>query len=172
MLKVFVDGGLLGRNPSPIGGTYGIVYIQIDDTVISELSGVIDAETLGYNGFVSNNVSELYALCLGILKITPVHGLEVHFYSDSEITLGRVFCGDALNNVPDWLKEMTRNARLHLRKLNLKGYTLLAGHSSIADCAAGWNKAKNLPASKWNTHVDRMCNQARAKYEKDQAGNE
>lgn len=164
-LSLYVDGGCIVRNPSPYGGTYGVVLVQ-SGRVIEEKSGVIDAATLGYEGCCSNNVAELYALSLGILTIPE--GAECGIYSDSENALGRIFQAWRLGGVPLWLCAMRDNARKHLRKLARFQYDLVQGHPNKAELAAGVTIERRnkkgavtqiggLPVSEWNVYADGLC---------------
>lgn len=172
ILHCYADGGLLSSNPSRVGGSYGCVHV-LDDQVVWQDSGIIDAALLGHNGVVTNNTSELYALCRCIMKVPA--GAECAFYSDSENALFRVFDVSALQNVPAWLCAMRSNCKQHLRTLGKFTYCLLAGHPSIEELMLGKSirREKNgkvtrygeVPVSKWNKLCDSMCNEARARYE-------
>lgn len=160
MLRCYTDGGLLSRNPSSIGGSFGVVILDGDE--VTEYSGIIDASTLGYNGVITNNTSELYALCLGVLKVPE--GEMANFYSDSENALGRVFKGWPMSGCTPWLMEMRLNAWNRLKTIE-HTHTLLAGHPSRAHLAKGWNEAKKLPVSMYNVRADALCNEARYAWE-------
>lgn len=170
--SLFCDGGCIRKNPSPIGGSWAFVVVDSEGCLLREHSGVIDAKLLGVGGYCTNNVSELYALCYGILDLPAVWWTDaiVDIYSDSECTLGRIFLHQSLNGVPPWLVTMVRNVREHLKKLRFT-YTLVAGHPNRAELELGKtierrNKQGKItqiggvPVSKWNCFCDSLCTAA------------
>lgn len=172
MLKLYTDGGCIKRNPSPHGGSYGIVIVQ-DGKVVEERSGTIDAHTLGYQGFLSNNVAELYALSLGILMLPC--DVPCGIYSDSENALGRVFQAWKLNGVPGWLCDMVGYARMRLRLMDQFEWALVQGHPNKKELELGETierrnkdgvitRIGGLPVSEWNVYADGLCTNASARW--------
>lgn len=82
----FVDGGVIKKNPSTIGGTYAFCFVDAPDNRIFEKSGVVPCPA---GRSITNNVMELVAICLA-LEHLPVDW-EGAIWSDSEVALNRVF---------------------------------------------------------------------------------
>lgn len=150
---VYSDGGVIDINPSPLGGTWAWVWVDADGRRLAEQSGVVLPASLGVQT-VSNNVSELFALLAGLSALP--HGWSGHVYSDSQITLGRLFREWKLANVPPWLVEYGQRT---LRRIDLAKtqYTLVAGHPTAAELAKGFSHKRNLPVSAHNVRCDELC---------------
>lgn len=171
-LSLYTDGGLLSSNPSSKGGTYAFVILDDNEDVVIQKSGVIDI-VLGVNGHVTNNIAELYALAYGIVSIPS--GASVDIFCDSENALNRLFQYGTMANVPEWLVLLTKRAKHHLRELDSFTYAALAGHPSKEELRLGKSihresngkimRYGGIPVSKWNQLCDKMCNEARARYE-------
>ena len=157
--ELYCDGGVIGHNPSDEGGTYAWVLVR-DGKIVRQASGII-LPSDGYNGVISNNVSELVAAVVAI-EAMPI-GWTGTLYSDSQVTLGRLFLAWPLRNVPRYL--VTRLWAIQ-RTERLAGvqHVLLQGHPTKADLAAGIGKKRNLPVSKWNAWADRECAHQASEY--------
>lgn len=154
MQSLYADGGVVGRNPSPFGGTWAWCLVE-DDQLVCEDSGLILPQD-GYGHKLTNNVSELFALCSALEAMSEGWRGVVH--SDSEVTIGRVFLGWALRGVPPRLVEQLRRVQLRLQ-FDLRGlrWVLLQGHPTRADLEKGVGVKRGLPVSKWNVYVDKLC---------------
>lgn len=164
VISVYADGGVIGSNPSRIGGTYAFAYVGSDGKRFREHAGVLKPSE-GLNGVVTNNVTELYALASAVWEIQHMGGWggkHFHIYSDSNVSLLRVFRAAKLNNVPDYLAELVGKVRGLLRYLDFE-YTLLDGHPTRAQLAAGIGK-RGSPVSEHNVYVDRLCGEQATKY--------
>jgi hypothetical protein len=91
---------MIGQNPSPIGGTWAWCMVNADGTRTRHAYGYVTPADLG-TPTVSNNHTELLALVLG-LEALPA-GWAGTVYSDSWVSLQRVFLAAKLANVPPWL---------------------------------------------------------------------
>jgi hypothetical protein len=87
VLEVYADGGCLGKNPSPLGGTWAWVHVGRGGAVLARGSGVIRAGVGFYGATVSNNVSEFVALLLAIESLPG--GWSGPAFTDSNGTLLR-----------------------------------------------------------------------------------
>lgn len=148
----YADGGVIGPNPSIIGGTWCWCLADATGRRICDYSGVIracDAQVPA----VTNNLTELLALVNG-LEALP-HGWRGTVHSDSWVSLQRVFRAAKLNNVPTWLadrlQELQRSG--HLATMT---YVLLDGHPTKAQLAAGVGK-RGHPVSIHNVFCDAEC---------------
>lgn len=148
---VFADGGVIGRNPSAIGGTYAWCHVA-NHARIASGSGVIRPGDLGVAG-ITNNISELYALCAGLIALPRLWTGAV--CSDSKISLGRLFWQWKLNNVPLPLLDMMKRA---LRNIDAPGCqpVLHDGHPTRIQLRAGRGKRGN-PVSVHNVWCDHEC---------------
>lgn len=156
--QLFCDGGLIGSNGNNKGGTWACRLVA-NGTVIVEDSGVV----LPYDVRpcdVTNNLTEMLAL---------LHGLEIlprdwrgTIWSDSKITLGRVFCGWHMSNIPKWMSDRLECQKAGLIHWNQIQYGLMDGHPTAAHLALGTGK-RGHPVSVHNKAVDNLCKkQARA----------
>jgi hypothetical protein len=171
---VYADGGVLGRNPSKLGGTWAWCWSLTEKLVVPDVTpwvfregaglclyGATEKEC-GLTGFrvvegrapeITNNVTEFLALarCLAPLPA----GWEGPVYSDSQITLGRFFRGWETKGLPpDWV------ARVHeviLPRLGKLTPVLLDGHPTRSQLQAGVGKRGNLVSS-FNKLCDHQCN--------------
>jgi ribonuclease HI len=162
---LYADGGVISRNPSPIGGTWAWCLVQTDGDNEGQMrtgSGVIPA-TEGYGGSVSNNVSELVA-AVSALESVPAFWRGT-LCSDSQVTLGRLFLGWPLRGVPEPLVKRLRRVQLRLQDdLEHVRSQLLQGHPTKADLERGAGAKRGLPVSQWNVWCDRRCGELAAEY--------
>lgn len=151
-LDLYTDGGVIGVNPSTIGGTWAWCLVDATGQRVCEYSGVItpvDAQMPA----ITNNLTELYAIVRGREALPYAWSGTV--YSDSWVSLQRVFLAAKLKNVPPWLIE-------RLQKLQRDGWfsdcswQLLDGHPTKAQLAAGVGK-RGAPVSIHNVFCDAEC---------------
>jgi ribonuclease HI len=165
--SVFCDGGLLGTNPNPLGGTWSWCHIYREE-MVNHASGVVEPHEFKMTT-ISNNVSELLAMvnCLDALP----NGWSGGVYTDSNVTAKRAERPRSakFNGVPQKLIDRLRAVRERLGRLE---FVLLAGHPSESDLIRGRKVKSRLPVSKWNKLCDDMCNKERADFEADDAAYE
>jgi len=154
IIDLYADGGVIGPNPSLKGGTWAFVLVDRErDTKHFADSGVITPQDIGVEK-VTNNHSEYYALLMGLEAIkTPWMG---HVYSDSNVSLGRLFRGWANRNLPGELMERSLAAIQKLGAPESIPHTLLDGHPTKKQLKEGFGKRGN-PVSKWNVACDKRC---------------
>lgn len=156
MNELYADGGVIGKNPSNVGGTWAFRVVG-DGVVVSERCGLIrpaDAKL----PMITNNLTEMLALVRGLLKVSELPKWTGTVYSDSQITLGRVFEGWKWNNIPDWLHKEYQQARKQLLCWDQINHVLLSGHPTKVQLEAGIGKG-NRPVSEHNVWCDRACGQ-------------
>lgn len=157
---LFADGGLCGANGSATAGTWAYVIVQ-DCQRVESGSGVLTAATIGLPT-ISNNVTELYALCKGMRALGE--GWRGTICSDSHVTLCRRFPTAKMEGVPE---PLIRFARCQFsRFVRTCNWVLLDGHPTRAQLAAGVGKRQG-PVSQWNVWCDKEC----TKQAKECAGN-
>lgn len=149
---LFADGGVYQKNPSPVGGPYAWCLVA-DGEAITTGQGFVYPAQIGMPN-VTNNNTELIALCTGILALPDDWRGTVA--SDSAIALGWVFSGFKIDKVPARLQPMLLNTRKRARNLR---YLCLAGHPKPADLETGsrLSKAPHLPVSRFNVWCDTQC---------------
>ena len=151
IVALYADGGVIAVNPSPIGGTWAYALVDEAGERVRTAAGVLTAESCGHP--VTNNVTELLAIVSGLEALPADWAGTV--YSDSWVSLQRVFLAAKLNNVPQWLVERLQILQKSGRLANLD-YTLLDGHPTRAQIEAGIGK-RGHPVSKWNVWCDQQC---------------
>lgn len=147
---VYCDGGVIGPNPSPLGGTWAFCWVR-HGMVIRKGSGVItpaDAQLT----HVTNNLTELLAVVQGLTPLPP-HWTG-WLCTDSAITIQRLKGGFQGTSVPDWLKR--RVFKLRARSIRPQ-YLLLGGHPTAAELAAGTLTRNGRPCSPHNVWCDEEC---------------
>lgn len=148
MTDVFVDGGIVGRNPSEIGGTWAWCEV-IDGERVQEQSGSVTPEEIGLPR-VTNNFTELLAAVLA-LEAMP-DGWCGTLYTDSKITLYRLKGSRKFAGIPDSLRERCERQRERLRF----EVVLLGGHPTVLEMYRG-RRSDGTPVSCWNVWADRQC---------------
>jgi ribonuclease HI len=149
---MIADGGVIGRNPSVLGGTYACKLIS-DGKTIFETSGLIFPEELGVES-ITNNHSELYALLSGLILLPWKWRGTI--WSDSKVSLMRMFCGASMNNVPYDLINRLENHKARLVHWDQIQYGLLDGHPTREQLVQGFGK-RGHPVHEANCWADKEC---------------
>lgn len=149
---LYTDGGVIGQNPSPIGGTWAWCMVDAEGTLLRHASGWVNPVEMNAEA-VTNNHTELMALVLGLEALPETFAGTV--YSDSWVSLQRVFLAAKLANVPAWLVERLQAIQRSGRLATLR-FQLLDGHPTRAQLDAGIGKRGN-PVSTWNVWCDEQC---------------
>jgi ribonuclease HI len=154
-VALYADGGVIDRNPSPLGGTWAWCLVDSLDVRLRTGSGVITPAEARLED-VTNNVTELLAVVRGLEALPD--GWRGTVYTDSAVTIRRVFLHAPLRGVPTWLIE---RLRLQLQRLDLSQsrYVLLSGHPTRDELARGVGR-DGRPVSIHNVWCDRACQQA------------
>lgn len=148
---LYTDGGVIQINPSPFGGTWAWCLVEAGQRIRHDSGVLLPAPDCPV---ITNNVTELYALVAGI-EALPADWAGL-IYSDSWVSLQRVFLGAKLKNVPEWLVERLQVIRQSGR-LSQMAYVLLDGHPTQAQLLAGRGK-RGGPVSEFNVWCDEECN--------------
>jgi ribonuclease HI len=156
--ELFADGGVISVNPSTIGGTWAYRLVK-NGIVVCEKSGIIRPAEAGLPA-ITNNLTEMLALVKGLLEL-PADWIGI-VYSDSQITLGRVFGSYKWAGIPLWLHRMYQRARGHLIHWDQIHYIQLDGHPTRAQLAAGIGK-RGHQVSIHNVACDQLCQLAAQK---------
>jgi ribonuclease HI len=151
MIRLYTDGGVIGKNPSLDGGTWAYRILK-DGDVYLEQSGILTPKDICYP-VVTNNLTELASMLFGFSNIR--NDWVVTVYTDSQITLGRVSLGWRWRNVPKWMKECYEMERERLLHFNEFKFVLVKAHPTKQMLNAGMYNG--LPVSQHNVWCDRAC---------------
>jgi hypothetical protein len=154
MPDLYTDGGVIGRNPSTIGGTWAWRRVERYETTSD--AGVIEAR--GAYPTISNNMTELLALVKG-LEALP-EGWSGRVCSDSKIALGWVFWGYRRTLA---VPSLCARADAAVARLGRLVPVLHDGHPTRDQLAAGVGKRGN-PVSEHNAFCDKECNRVGAEF--------
>jgi len=157
VVSAYTDGGIIGKNPSTIGGSWAYVFLNGDGRNVGECSGVVTPEDIGLPA-ITNNLTELFAAVQAMCDLPD--GWAGTIFTDSYVTLCRIskkFPRPKFNGIPAELRELCLSQRY---RLGAYGVELLAGHPTADDLRRGRKKGTNLPVSVWNVHVDKKCGAA------------
>lgn len=158
--KLYADGGVMLKNPSPIGGTWAWIGVGDDDRELARAWGYVTPEGARVPG-VTNNLTELLALIYGLAEVPAEFAGIV--YSDSQVSLGRIFEGWAWHNVPTWVHQEYQGLRKRLVHWDKIRHVLLDGHPTKAQLASGVGK-RGHPVSIYNVYCDKLCGEAAEEY--------
>ena len=151
---LYTDGGVLGPNPSPLGGMWA--WCQVDEAGerVQCASGIVRPFQCGGDGQsapVTNNNTEMIALTRGLLSLPE--GWEGTVYCDSKLALGWTFWHFKHDLVPSCLYERAMAAKARFGKVVT---VLLDGHPTKAHLLAGKGK-RGGPVSIHNKWCDEEC---------------
>lgn len=151
IVSLYCDGGVIGSNPSAIGGTYAWRLIW-DDGTTSGVGKVLLPQDVG--GPVTNNQTEMMALLEGLRRLPDYFVGTI--YTDSQVTLGRVFQGWKWKNIPAWMHKQYQEQRARFTYWEDIKYVLLDGHPTKQQLQAGVGK-RGSPVSEHNVWCDHEC---------------
>lgn len=157
MITVACDGGLVGTNPSKLGGSYAWIHIGESGNSVAHASGIVTPEFLRITP-VTNNHTELIAMLFAIENLPE--GWSGAVLCDSYVTIRRVFYGGTMKNVPGWLVERVGAVMRRIDRVKCRP-VLLDGHPTKDELARGRGKRGHM-VSPFNVFCDRAC-QARAR---------
>lgn len=155
---VYADGGVIQVNPSPIGGTWAWCHVDAEGTRIQIASGVVIPRTSC--PLITNNLTE-YIAVVKALEALP-EGWHGTVYSDSQVTIGRIFWGWKQSNLPPVLMRQADAAKARIN-FPLCRAVLLDGHPTKAQLLAGVGKRGNL-VSEHNVWCDKRCGEEAAAF--------
>lgn len=154
MNEVYCDGGVIGRNPSTIGGTWAYVVPHTDGTCTVE-SGVVTPQEAGLP-VITNNYTELFAVVKAMENLPE--GWDGTIFTDSNVTVSRI----VRRRKPPKFEGIPADLQLRLaeaRKRIVYDVVLIAGHPTKEELRLGKNH-KGTPVSKWNVIADEACETA------------
>lgn len=157
--RLFTDGGVIGSNPSAIGGTVAFC-MQFSGAGQLKYARAFSAKQLKVDE-VTNNQTELYAVILGLGYLFEEEIACI--YSDSEITLGRLFKGYAMKNIPEFMVNKLSKERKRLINWHRFQSILLKGHPTWMELNNGISKT-GRPVHSLNKWCDEQCSKKAHEY--------
>lgn len=161
MTDLYTDGGLLSKNPSPLGCVAAFVAIR-GGVAIEQMAWRMDCGQLGL-AEVTSNTAELLAAIFALRWVgIEEPGWAGSLYTDSEVTATRLRrslaglkpkMGGVSRTVQGWLS-------LAMQRVGKFSVTELAGHPTREELEAGVNKY-GFPVSRWNVLADKLCNRVK-----------
>lgn len=147
---IYCDGGVVWKNPSPIGGSWAFALVDKYDECLYYESGFVQSTP---NRNITNNVSEQIAI-VKALEHMP-QGWSGTVCSDSQVALGRAFLGWKRNGLPNNVSKRLDLAILSLGKLD---FELLQGHPTCYELASSIGARTGKRVSRHNVLCDKLCN--------------
>lgn len=159
IVAVYADGGVIQKNPSPIGGTWAFCFVDAQNERIVTRSGSVSPAEFEM-ATISNNLTEFLAL-LYALEAVPA-GWIGSVYTDSGVTLQRFAdpWNVSMKGIPTALVDRARAVGKHVGGINLN---LLGGHPNRAELAAGVRK-DGKRVSEHNVWCDQECTRVGEEY--------
>lgn len=157
-IALYTDGGVIAANPSQLGGTWAYCLVDASGQRIMERSGLLLPTE--YLPIISSNVTELLAMVEGLTAL-PIDWRGT-VYSDSLITLLRVFHAGRLNGVPAWLVDRLQTIQ-RSGKLRHMRHQLVRGHPSRKALERG-HASCGTPVSIHNVWCDAECKRQKEAY--------
>ena len=155
---VYTDGGVIGRNPSEVGGTWAYAVVGADDKCITNDSGIVTPAEFQIEA-ISNNFTELYAVVIALTRHQDAVGT---LCTDSYVTQCRlVNAKPSFEGIPKDVQDTVQEIRGRIR--GKWRVILLDGHPNAEQLKTGIGKRGN-PCSKWNVLCDTLCNEAKLKH--------
>lgn len=151
--SVYSDGGIIGPNPSLLGGSWAWCHTDEHGERVTCASGLV-RPFLRRGGVllpVTNNHTEMIALTRALLALPE--GWSGRVYCDSKLALGWTFWGYKHEKVPQCLYDRMRHA---MSRLGRPTAVLLDGHPTDEHLATGKGK-RGQPVSVHNRFCDYEC---------------
>lgn len=159
--SVFVDGGVIKRNPSTYGGTWAYVFVDENDQEIGRRSGYVTPQEIGLPT-ITNNLTELLAAVNAMLHLPEDFAGTIH--TDSFVTLCRITARNPkMNGIPDHLQDRMWVARKRLVNFGKHMVVQVDGHPTKDQLFKGKGKRGN-PVSKFNVLCDDLCGMEARKF--------
>lgn len=166
IVEVYCGGGVVKKNPSPIGGTWACVMVGpknessdgrgLDNNELSRHSGFITPQQAGLPA-ISNNYTELLAAVEAMERLPD--GWEGPLFTDSFVTVCRLTSvAPKMNGIPD---DLQRRMWLSRDRLKITA-CLLDGHPTKFHPKRGIGKRGNK-VSRWNVLADFLCGEEAVK---------
>lgn len=152
---VYTDGGLVLKNPSPVGGSWA--YRLVDS--IDRLGGNVVKEFSGgrIQPEITNNTTEFIAAVLAFRQLPE--GWSGLWLPDSEVTVTRLLYGGKGKGLSEDQIKWGRETMERMGKIEVQ---LLGGHPTRKALASGF-RADGKPVSIHNVWCDKACGEVNKK---------
>lgn len=157
---IYTDGGVIGPNPSELGGTWAYCWVNKNDKRIHTASGIVTPEMVGVDK-ITNNLTELWAAMEALQSLPEMWRGTI--YTDSKITLHRITNSKSFKGIPNTM----RLKIFDLRRDHKYKVVLIGGHPTKKQLIAGISK-RGYPVSKHNVWCDERCNRLAWKFKNQQ----
>lgn len=147
--SIYTDGGVAGKNPSVIGGSWAWIWVDENNIDMEWNCGIVTPKEIGLPA-VTNNLTELLA-AVEALESVPLCWKGT-LYTDSKVTMHRLLGSNALVGIPQSL----RLRLLEVRRNRKYKAVLIGGHPTKAQLQKG-HKSNGIPVSKHNVWCDKTC---------------
>jgi ribonuclease HI len=155
-VSLYADAGVIQKNPSTLGGMYAWVLVNEKNKSIAQDAVFVSPKLFG--GKVTNNNVELLAIIRGLAYAQANKLYVTHVYSDSEVSLGRLFYGYSWREVAGYVEEQRKGITINGAKP-----VLLNGHPTKKQLQEGIGRT-GRPVSKWNVYCDKLCTETGKAY--------
>ena len=163
---VWVDGGVILKNPSPHGGTWCYVSWlcrSVLGVAFSQRLHVDSGYYIDGRNPVTNNQTELYAALKALEYLPPDWAGTIH--TDSKITMFRLTRPNAgMKGIPKDIVDRLNAAKVRVG--NNFTVRLLAGHPTKKQLKEGIGR-HGLPVHAENVFCDRRCQELSKKFQKE-----
>lgn len=157
-IDLYADGGVVGKNPSQLGGTWAFVVLYSKEGVLVKKffdSGVVTLRSEGVSE-ITNNYTEFLAVLNGCEHLKREHPENkiVYIHTDSNVTRCR------FENEKPKFEGLTQSLVDRMRQVKINSnyiFRLLDGHPNKLQLQNGTGK-RGQPVSKWNVFCDLLCN--------------
>ncbi len=150
-IEIYCDGGIIGRNPSDIGGTWCFCWVDNKGVRYHEGFGSVHpGQSELIPDCITNNFTEMYAAYQSLQGVGS--DWEGTLYTDSIVTLYRLTKGKAFKGIPEWLAKWA----IQFRKNRKYKVVLVGGHPNKNELALGMRK-DGKPVSLHNVWCDKTC---------------
>jgi ribonuclease HI len=160
VVAVYADGGVIGNNPSPIGGTWAYCFVGEGGERLAENSGLLlpSCKALGVLP-ITNNICEFLAIGKALAALPA--GWSGIVYSDSQNAMQRWFDNAACNGLP---LEWVRSRRAVKQRLGAVQWEVIQGHPTRSELEAGRGRRGGALVSVHNVWCDEACIAAGLEY--------
>jgi ribonuclease HI len=149
---IYTDGGLVQKNPSPIGGSWAFRFVDSED----RLGGNVVHQFSGgrIQPGITNNTVEFIAAVLAFRALPE--GWSGVWSPDSEVTVTRLLYGGQGRGLSQAQIDWGKRAMERIDVKNIK-VVMLGGHPTNFDLTQGFRKKDNKLVSIHNVWADKAC---------------
>lgn len=148
---IFADGGIIGKNPSRVGGTWCYLWVSGQGRKLYTEHGIVSPQDHGLQT-VGNNLTELLAVLRAVQSVPPEWDGTV--FTDSLITYHR-FTSSPFTSFRGIPQDLTREV-FRLRGEHRFRMGHLKGHPTRKELQEGRSRCGRM-VSIFNVYCDKTC---------------